>query len=354
MRPLLIQAFLLASAIHATPVADSSTMSRKLDLGLMVDDLGARLVQAERLVAQARGEVLSAENNTASKWDRKASMRIAVADSLFEGLRDSLSALGSVTEYQLEVVNTRDEIEKLALEVQFRKSQRETYAKELPTIDRAREAEVYHQTWEKSREIDETIFGLEQKLLLARQQVRQNIIDLDLREASEPPSETSRAWVEFTNMPGGEFSYLSIENPKVGRSASAYMGGSVRYLFTRGKSYVVLGILKADGGPTSEDTTMFTDVFHYAYGADFYPSHFGRGQRNFLNLYSGFTLGGLFLSSKSDNTHLFQVTPHVGIELFKGKQFLLDTRAGYLLPFSSTYNLNLRGWTSSTSLNFVF
>lgn len=353
MRPLPIQALLLASVIHAAPVADSSSMSRKLDLGLMVDDLGARLAQAERLVAKARGEVLSAENNTASKWDRKASMRIAVADSLFEDLRDSLSALGSVTEYQLEVVNTRDEIEKLAQEVQFRRSQRETYAKELPTIDRAREAEVYHQTWEKSREIDETIFQLEQKLLLARQQVRQNIVDLDLREASEPPSETSRAWVEFTNMPGGEFTWLSIENPKAGMTGGEYRGGSVRYLFTRGKSYVVLGILK-NGEDTPSDTTMFTDIFHYAYGADFYPSHFGRGQRNFLNLYSGFTIGGLFLSSKSGNTHLFQATPHVGIELFKGKQFLLDTRAGYLLPFSSKYNLNLRGWTSSTSLNFVF
>ena len=353
MRSLPTSMFLLVAAIHAAPVADSSTMSRKLDLGLMVDDLGVRLVQAERLVAQARGEVLSAENNTASKWDRKASMRIAVADSLFEGLRDSLSAMGSVTEYQLEVVNTRDEIEKLAQEVQFRRSQRETYAKELPTIDRAREAEVYHQTWEKSRAIDETIFGLEQKLLLARQQVRQNIVDLDMREASEPPSETSRAWVEFTNMPGGEFTWLSIENPKAGMTGSEYRGGSVRYLFTRGKSYVVLGILK-NGDDTPSDTTVFTDIFHYAYGADFYPSHFGRGQRNFLNLYSGFTIGGLFLSSRSSNTHLFQATPHVGIELFKGKQFLVDTRAGYLLPFSSKHNLNLRGWTSSTSLNFVF
>ncbi len=353
MRFLSTSMFLLIAAVHAAPVADSSTMSRKLDLGLMVDDLGARLVQAEQLVARARGEVLSAENNTASKWSRKASMRIAVSDTLFEMLRDSLSALGTVTEYQLEVVNTRDEIEKLAQEVQFRKNQRETYAKELPTIDRAREAEVYHQTWEKSREIDETIFGLEQRLLLARQQVRQNIVDLDMREASEPPSETSRAWVEFTNMPGGEFTWLSIENPKAGMTGGEYRGGSVRYLFTRGKSYVVLGILK-NADDTPSDTTMFTDIFHYAYGADFYPSHFGRGQRNFLNLYSGFTVGGLFLSSRTDNTHLFQATPHIGIELFKGKQFLLDTRAGYLLPFSSKYNLNLRGWTSSTSLNFVF
>lgn len=353
MRIPLTSMFLLAGAIHAAPIADSTTMSRKLDLGLMVDDLGVRLVQAEQLVARARGEVLSAENNTASKWDRKASMRISVADSLFESLRDGLSALGTVTEYQLEVVNTRDDIEKLAQEVQFRRSQRETYARELPTIDRAREAEVYHQTWEKSREIDETIFQLEQKLLVARQQVRQNILDLDLREASEPPSETSRAWVEFTNMPGGEFTWLSIENPEAGMTGSEYLGGSVRYLFTRGKSYVVLGILK-NGQDSPSDTTVFTDIFHYAYGADFYPSHFGRGQRNFLNLYSGFTIGGLFLSSRSSNTHLFQATPHVGIELFKGKQFLLDTRAGYLLPFSSRYNLNLRGWTSSTSLNFVF
>jgi hypothetical protein len=44
----------------------------------------------------------------------------------------------------------------------------------------------------------------------------------------------------------------------------------------------------------------------------------------------------------------------VGIELYKGKQTLLDIRGGYLLPLDSDLNLNLRGWTVSPSFNFVF
>lgn len=341
-------------AIHAAPVTDSvGSMSRRLTLGVQVADLDRALAGAEKLVADLGVEVLHAENNREAKWHRKASLKLSVPDSLFDRLREELVRQGTVTEYRLEVVNTRDDIEKLAQEVQFRKSQRDAYAKELPTIDRAKEAEVYHQTWEKSRSIDETIFALEQSLLLARQKVRENIVDLSLSEASEPPSETSHAWVEFTNMPGAEFTYLSVENPKAGVTNDDYTGGSVRYLFTKGKSYVVLGVLK-NSRHEPADSTVFTDIFQYAYGADFYPSHFGRGQRNFLNLYSGFTIGGLFLSSKTSNRNLFQVAPHVGLELFKGRKFLLDTRAGYLLPLSSKYNLNLRGWTSSTSINFVF
>lgn len=350
----IVLSLLSALAIHAAPGSDTAgSMSRQLVLGIQVDDLDRGLAATEKLVAELGVEVLHAENNRESKWHRKASLKLSVPDSLFERVREALVGQGTVTDYQLEVVNTRDEIEKLAQEVQFRKSQRDAYAKELPTIDRAKESEVYHQTWEKSRSIDETIFALEQNLLLARQKVRQNIVDLSLSEASEPPSETSHAWVEFTNMPGAEFTYLSVENPKSGVSNNDYMGGSVRYLFTKGKSYVVLGILK-NSRRDNGDSAVFTDIFQYAYGADFYPSHFGRGQRNFLNLYSGFTIGGLFLSSKTSNQNLFQVTPHVGIELFKGRQFLLDTRGGYLLPLSSKYNLNLRGWTSSTSVNFVF
>lgn len=341
-------------AIHAAPATDSVvSMSRRLTLGLQVADLDRGLTGAEKLVTDLGVEILHAQNNRESKWHRKATMKLSVPDSLFDRLRDGLVSQGTVTEYQLEVVNTRDDIERLAQEVQFRKSQREAYSKELPNIDRAKEAEVYHQTWEKSRSIDESIFGLEQNLLLARQKVRENIVDLSLSEASEPPSETSRAWVEFTNMPGGEFTYLSVENPKSGVSNGDYMGGSVRYLFTKGKSYLVLGVLK-NSRHEPQDSTVFTDIFQYAYGADFYPSHFGRGQGNYFNLYSGFTIGGLFLSSVSSNLNLFQVTPHVGIELYKGRQVLIDTRGGYLLPLSSKYNLNLRGWTSSTSINFVF
>ncbi|HNY31387.1 MAG TPA: hypothetical protein PKO15_10915 [Fibrobacteria bacterium] len=320
---------------------------------VQVDNLSKGLLAAERWVARMGLSVLEAKNNREESWQRKASMTFSVPDTLFGSLKDSLSKLGKPIEYSLDMVSKADEIEKLSHELRFRQSEKEVYAQELKGVDRAKEAHAYNTLWGKAREIDNQIFRLEESLIEARQAVRGNQVDLTLEEPSEPPTTTGKRWVEFTNMPGGEFTYVSVENPKSGLSAGSYMGGSVRYLFTKGKSYLVLGVLKSQDHQAG-DSTVLQDMFLYAYGTDFYPRHFGRGQRNYLNLYSGFTVGGLFLSSQVANRHLVQVTPHVGVELFKGKQVLLDVRGGYLLPLDSDLNLHLRGWTVSPSLNFVF
>jgi len=333
--------------------SQGAVLSRQLKVSLQVEDLHDGLAAAERWVNRMGLEVLEAQNNREESWNRKAVMTFSVPDTLFGSLKDSLSRLGKPVDYSLELVNKRDEIEKLEHELRFRQSEREIYARELQGVDRVRESESYSSLWDKSREIDGQIFQLEEGLLEARQQVRGNIVTLTIEEPSEPPTTTSKHWVEFTNMPGVEFTYLQIENPKGGLSGEAYAGASVRYLFTKGKSYLILGVLKNLDQPEG-DTTVYNDVFQYAYGTDFYPSHFGRGQRSYLNLYSGFTIGGLFLSSTAKNEHILQVTPHVGIELYKGKQTLLDIRGGYLLPLDSDLNLNLRGWTVSPSFNFVF
>lgn len=331
----------------------SGALSRRLKVTVQVDDLHKGLAAAERWVARMGLNVLEAKNNREESWQRKASMTFTVPDSLFGSLKDSLSKLGKPVEYTLDLVSKADDIEKLSHELRFRQSEREVYAKELQGVDRAREAQAYNSLWSKAREIDNQIFRLEEDLIEARQQVRGNQVRLTLEEPSEPPTTTGKSWVEFTNMPGGEFTFLSIENPKEGISSSSYAGGSVRYLFTKGKSYLVLGVLKSlDAHPG--DSTIFEDIFLYGYGTDFYPRHFGRGQRSYLNLYSGFTVGGLFLSSLKGNRHLVQVTPHIGLELYKGKQVLLDVRGGYVLPLDSDLNLHLRGWTLSPSLNFVF
>lgn len=333
--------------------SQGAMLSRQLKISLQVSDLHQGLAAAERWVARMGLEVLEAENNREESWHRKATMTFSVPDTLFGSLKDSLAKLGKPIDFSLELVNKRDDIEKLEHQLRFRHSEREVYARELQGVDRVREPETYSSLWEKSREIEGQIFRLEEGLLEARQQVRGNIVTLTIEEPSEPPTTTSKRWVEFTNMPGAEFTYLSIENPKAGLSGEAYAGASVRYLFTKGKSYLILGVLKNLDQPEG-DTTIYNDVFQYAYGTDFYPRHFGRGQRSYLNLYSGFTLGGLFLSSTAKNEHILQVTPHVGIELYKGKQTLLDVRGGYLLPLDSDLNLNLRGWTVSPSFNFVF
>lgn len=333
--------------------SQGAMLSRQLKISLQVSDLHQGLAAAERWVARMGLEVLEAENNREESWHRKATMTFSVPDTLFGSLKDSLAKLGKPIDFSLELVFEFLDVVAFVHQLRFRHSEREVYARELQGVDRVREPETYSSLWEKSREIEGQIFRLEEGLLEARQQVRGNIVTLTIEEPSEPPTTTSKRWVEFTNMPGAEFTYLSIENPKAGLSGEAYAGASVRYLFTKGKSYLILGVLKNLDQPEG-DTTIYNDVFQYAYGTDFYPRHFGRGQRSYLNLYSGFTLGGLFLSSTAKNEHILQVTPHVGIELYKGKQTLLDVRGGYLLPLDSDLNLNLRGWTVSPSFNFVF
>ena len=42
-------------------------------------------------------------------------------------------------------------------------------------------------------------------------------------------------------MPGFEYSVFMPENPKAGISATCYNGYMLKYLFTRGKSYVTVG-----------------------------------------------------------------------------------------------------------------
>lgn len=160
--------------------------------------------------------------------------------------------------------------------------------------------------------------------------------------------------ISFVNMPGFEYNYLFIENPKVGLSASLYQGIGVKYMFTRGKSYFNLGVYKAVNN-NKTDSTLIRDMFNIQFGQDFYPKHFGRGKRKFLNLYTGYQAGGFIATRNNDISNGFTplVNLIIGVELFKSKHILIDNKASYFLPLSDL-NRNLRGINYGVSLNFVF
>jgi hypothetical protein len=88
------------------------------------------------------------------------------------------------------------------------------------------------------------------------------------------------------------------------------------------------------------------------FGQDFYSRHFGRGGNKFGNLYSGYTVGYMAASNEVKAQDIFYLAPSVGLELFKNKYILWDTKVNYLIPFS--YQRNLRGFGLNTSINFVF
>ncbi|MBP5502851.1 MAG: hypothetical protein J6Y24_08695 [Bacteroidales bacterium] len=175
------------------------------------------------------------------------------------------------------------------------------------------------------------------------------VLDIKLMRELTTPSASMK--IRFVNMPGFEFSVFMPENPKEGVSADMYYGYMLKYLFTKGKSYITVGAFKADE-VLQNDTLMYSDIFNFSFGQDFYSRHLGRGGRKFLNLYSGYNIGYLVYSGKNSSLKNFYVSPAVGIELFKNNFMLIDTKMTYMLPF--TDNLYLRGFQFAAAVNFVF
>ena len=160
--------------------------------------------------------------------------------------------------------------------------------------------------------------------------------------------------VSFVNMPGLEYGLLKTENPVEGTSASMYQGLSVKYMFTRGKSYFNLGVYKALENNKS-DTSLINELFLINFGQDFYPKNFGRGKRKFLNLYTGYQIGGFITNQNNNKNSEFipNANLSIGLELFKNKYILIDNKVSYFLPLNEL-NRNMRGILYQASFNFVF
>src|SRR5688572_2791995 len=165
---------------------------------------------------------------------------------------------------------------------------------------------------------------------------------------------TGNQKIAFVNMPGVEYSILIPENPKVGVSNNMYQGYLIKYLFTRGKSYLDLGVYKAVDN-NRNDSTLINELFLINFGQDFYPRHFGRGKRKYLNLYTCYQIGGFIINRNNDKGNTFNPNLNlgIGVELFKSKHILLDNKVTYFLPLNEL-NRNLRSITYNASLNFVF
>lgn len=165
---------------------------------------------------------------------------------------------------------------------------------------------------------------------------------------------TGNQRIAFVNMPGLEFSLLMPENPRAGVSAELYRGYLIKYLFTRGKSYLDLGVYKAVANNRA-DSTLINELFLINFGQDFYPKHFGRGKRKYLNLYTCYQIGGFIINRNNEKHNTFNPNLNLGlgVEIFKSKHILLDNKVTYFLPLNEL-NRNLRSLTYNASLNFVF
>lgn len=162
--------------------------------------------------------------------------------------------------------------------------------------------------------------------------------------------------VNFVNMPGVEFGYLHLDNPRPGLSATDYRGYAVKYLVTRGKSYINLGIYKpVQPNPEAADSSFINEMALINFGQDFYPRNFGRGKRRYLNLYTGYQIGG-FIANRNDesrNEFIVNANLSLGVELIKTKHVLFDVKESYFLPINRN-SRNLRGLLFQGAFNFVF
>ena len=158
-----------------------------------------------------------------------------------------------------------------------------------------------------------------------------------------------RVW-NYVNMPGVEYSVFMPDNPKVGISAKLYNGYMFKYVYTEGKNFVTVGVFKAADVPPN-DTQMYSDIFNFSFGQDFYSHYAGYGGRTFINPYFGYNVGFLAYSGKDSSLKTVYVSPAFGIEWLKNDIVLIDTKINYMLPFSK--NKNLRGLQIATSINFA-
>ena len=159
--------------------------------------------------------------------------------------------------------------------------------------------------------------------------------------------------VVYVNMPGFEYGVLFTDNAMNGLSAPQYQMYSLKFLFTRGKSYFSLSIFKAMNYDR-EDLSLYTEYFMFNFGQDFYTRHLGRGKRRYFNPYISYQVGCFLASSKElDNKFRFNVNVALGVELIKSRNFILDSKISYFMPIHKT-NVNTRGIQVGIAANVLF
>ena len=257
-----------------------------------------------------------------------------------------VSLIGYSDETELNTTNYKSAEQKLDIDIQYNEERKKEYINELEL--RKSKNEEYDVYWNEARKIESELFELKKQ----KESFKQEHDYLVTLKIYDDNVDLTRGAIKWVNMPGASYDMLFTENPTSGVSASIYQGVSLKYLFTRGKSYAKIGVVKGTDG-YNDTLSIFTELFQVSFGQDFYTKHFGRGERKFLNLYSGYDVGGIIATgTEKDDTFLPFLKIHLGLELFKNKYLLFDNKVSYFVPF--IYNRELRGLVYSASFNFVF
>ena len=337
----IISISLLFLALQTNAQNDSLYFSTELDVNILSSDF---LTSKNHLANFLRMDGIVIQKQNESKTS--ISITANVSKDIYVRFNEQLPLLGFVMSRKVNTVNNDLKVNDIKLEINFLRGKSKSYTELLSKIDD--KSDKYISLWNENKLIEEKIFNKERELLPYLQKANNYFINVEIIDEVTSPANTK---VTFVNMPGVEYTYLTIENPKAGVSAKTYQGYSLKYLFTKGKSFAVIGAYKSSR-LASSDTTTFSELFNLGFGQDFYSRHLGRGVKKFLNLYSGYTAGYLLATGRKSRKDIFYISPSIGIELFKNKYILIDTKASYFVPFS--YNNELRGLSLNVSFSFVF
>lgn len=274
-----------------------------------------------------------------------------ISNSDLRGLDSLASKMGYVTQNVFNTENYQEKINNLEKRVDGLKYENSIYARQL--ADSVVTGVRIEDLKRKISSNLQTIASLEVNI----NQLQQNAGDQMCKvrfTINDEMSTPNNSRVSFVNMPGIEYGFLKIENPTAGISAKSYQGATIKYMFTRGKSYFNLGVYRAIDNNTA-DTSLINELFMMNFGQDFYPRNFGRGKRRFLNLYTGYQIGGFISNQNNNKNSVFIPNANLsfGVELIKTKHILVDNKVSYFLPLNEL-NRNMRGILYQASFNFVF
>ena len=259
-----------------------------------------------------------------------------------------LKSIGYISNKELKSYNNLAQLSESKLQLEYLENKKKEYEKMQVKIDSVKSTK-YYEHWEKTRNIETEIYEMKKKIKMIESNDSTFVFNIDIKDEVSSPNYSR---VNFVHMPGIEYTYLMVEQPKIGVSHSVYQGVNLKYLFTKGKSFFQLGAYKANKDSIKKDTLAFQELFMFEFGQDFYSRYFGRGGRKIFNLYIGYKTGLAIASNDERIDWIPSFSPNIGVELFKNKYFCIDTRANYFLPLIN--NRNLRGWAFSGAFNFVF
>ena len=338
MRSLIILLLVVLTGKHSLSQIESlKTMS--LEVEIIVHDQNKAKTELKSFFAEHKvvPELLN-------EYQSHFTSHFVLSEDSYYQFVEKIEKWGAIKSRKTQSVNYSDKLATVNMDIDRLEKEKAGYETLLDRVEVNSDSHVKY--WEKLEETKLTL----RKRIKEREAFEGSNKKFNVNiKVKEEKNLTNEPDFSFVNMPGIQYSYLFLDN-SVGQAFPESMSGyAIKYLLNRRKTYLELGLFRSNQSAESLD---YDELYKFGLGQDFYSTHLGRGTRKFLNLYSGLNLGVFVLTGKETNLTSWYATPSIGLEIFKTRNFLLDTKSGYFLPFQE--NRNMRGVLVEASLNVVF